>query len=540
MSATIHRVPTALDPSTRLRVGLILATIAVFGGVALLPQCLPNDWFFLDTPTMKGLFPFQWALLLPNPGSGRHLAFYQLFHGFAQFVFGPSPRSFFLLQSLFILAAVALLFWRLRRIPNAAGYIPLFLLALFPCSAADLYATAGKSETIAIVFFLLAVAIVFRPSSHGFALNALLAGTTTMLLQWTKETAPALVLFFLVFNAITFFSVSATPEKARPNWGLSIGSLLGLAAAKIITAVLTQPSIGAATYIQYTITPELLRNNLAQYWRSSPTLFLTGGIALASIGWCLRCRLPARTLAPSAACLAAALSYFCGLLLWKWPQCYYISIPEILFAFSALFALSLIPSDTGFSRATRAVLLTLFVYAGLINFGNFQYFSTAQRAVSHSYAFAAKAAAEKLTHPVHSGQPRLYLANFPPGHEAVQQTAVLLRGCFHLQTPVEGTQLATLGLRPAPINTRAVKPAFHRGDLVLVLKQRIQGLPHQPMRCISPSATPEPSETLFPESNFERVALIDSSIKLPTFALFGAITINKVDSGAAIYRYTAN
>lgn len=531
-SSAIVSAPLS-TPHLISRSGVALGLPLLFAVIVLLPQCLPNDWFYLDLPNLDAQLRSARFFALPNPSSGRHLPFYEAFYSAAQIIFGSEPRSYFIAQSAFMLAASTCLFFGLQQTDLASRYFPFFFLALFPSASAEIYATCGKHESILVPLYLIALGKLLITSSSVFFRRLLFALLLTLVANWTKETAPAIVALFFGYDVAILIS-DQNRKRLLKSFAFSIGSIGGTATAKTVSWFLSPEVETSATYVSYNITPELILQNIRAYAYACPALYALAILAAIAFVIAIIGRDRSRYFALGTASILSATIYAFGLLLWKWAQPYYVSIPEILYSFSIIFFLIATPNRSIPIRTLSLVTLATLSWITCVAGTNFYYHSEAQRSVARSYTFAIRAVAGKLEErrPI---ERKVILANFSSEHEAVHQTRRLLADRFCLAAAVQGIEVFPFN---GTKNEAALDPASLRtGDLVLVLEPNFPGVPHQNLRSVSPTAISHELNEVLREPNYRIVAASHSAASLPCGTLRKGISFTRVTYGATVFEH---
>lgn len=509
------------------------ASLIIFFAFILLPQAICNNWFFLDVPTLYAFSLNKNFVPLPDPISGRHLLFYQIFYKTAIYIFGPYPRSFFILQAVFLTSCVYVLFCSMKNCLIFPRKMYLLLLcALVTCSAAEVYATVGKNEFIVSGFFCLAIAIClyYKKTKNPKILFCTLV--ITMLSYWSKETSQVLVVLFLVYEGLRWFNNFPEKEKRGFKLPASTGSLIGFLVAAFVTKYLSPEKELNKTYLDYDINLKLVIENLKDYLYSVPSLFITLCLALFLLLF-LFPRIRNIYSFLSAACFISGLTYLSGLLFWKWAMPYYILIPEMLFSFSIIFSYFCTHGQNEKSlRIIRNTAIIIFSYISATSFINFFYFSSAQKIVAELYTIGIDSFVEKINENPQNKTHTLIMADFPKEHEAIVQTSRLLKEYYNVSAEVQGMDALNELLNNKTIPGNRI--------FILHLSSNFSGVTNQNLRCISPNSARNKQLKFSPLLSISKVKEKIISGVLPCASILHGISMTQYNASVEIYDYSSN
>ena len=421
---------------------IYLASMALFC-VFLLPSIVLNQWFPLDlggTFEIGEKFGEKWSWIVsPYNGSGRYFPFYWVFNSLQYFAFGTNVLPYYVVQAGIILGAILLTCRLLEKITGSSRFVLLLLVLLFiNTPLAENSATLGKAEPLSFLLVALIVFLFVSAEREGRRLRPLeqiLIGALFALALLTKETSLALLGFAaagLVLSLIARRTPGINTSAVLFDGYLRLLLVLvaGWCVTKIPHIVFWDPT-DLPTYLDYRITPALVRANFKFYATQQPDVLVFAFLGLVLTSLCY-IRLYRRRSAPGAdfetrgliaitSLYAMALAYYLVLLAWRWPMAYYMLLPSVVFRLVTVYGLYICSLESDRSRAAvvaaYAIIAPTLIYAAAYVF----YIVSSQISYSRMYTEAVgkyMAASE--------GKSALVMESYPFYSEQVTGTHLLL------------------------------------------------------------------------------------------------------------------
>ncbi|MEC5398155.1 hypothetical protein [Uliginosibacterium sp. H1] len=326
-----------------------LMVAILIGGVFVLPAVVFGSWFPLDMPALfkVGRDFAEWIdwIVNPNTGSGRYVPVYWLYYCAHYYLFGSDPTGYYGLMALiFFLAALGWCWTFARTEKSKLAALALLVLIFAGSPIAENIYTVGKPEPLAF-FFTTAILLVFflwRPVGRSSAwIKYATISLLFVLALWAKETSLALISFsffgLFVAGVLRFRNLPSAKVVSTKYGALSASFIAGFLMSRIPHVVM--PELGTNdSYVDYSITLRLIRENAEFYIVQQPDVLMFGVLAAIFAVW-LCAELFKRTLSETqvdsyvfmAGLCALGWAFYLALLIWRWPMAYYMLFPSVLF-----------------------------------------------------------------------------------------------------------------------------------------------------------------------------------------------------------------
>ena len=445
-------MPKYSSKSPGSKASLAILTIIVIWGFLILPSSFSPAWSYLDDPTnvfVGKSLASDFHFPAPDGTTGRYVPFYDIYHGILYRLFGNALPAYYLVQSLFFLISLVLIYWVVyvttRRV--SAGFCAAFVAMTASPVAENVY-TIGKSEPN-ILFYLICIIGLFIVQRE----RAESVGTFARFVAWlcivalmcvavlTKETAAVISVFAFSGAVITYLS--------GKNENL-IGSgktrdYLILLACSVFSIVLsrglfyaTRPAESLSVYTSYPIKSEVVLNNLKFYTSQQPDVLFLGIVVALLLGVLYRQRGQhnAKSLVLASTLFLTSSAYIVGLLIWRWALGYYLLIPSSFFSIALAISLWSVRGTSISGKIAYVAVLFLVLLTRLYSIPYSYYVARAQRAQDRIYTEAV----ERYMQIAKPGE-WLLVEEWPFFVEPVVQSNVLVHEIFgKRQLQVEGVQ----------------------------------------------------------------------------------------------------
>ena len=440
---------------TVVRLLPILILSLTLWAVFSLPSIMLSQWFPLDLAKIfeigKNFQNFLPGIISPYNGTGRYFPFYWLYNSFEFYLFGTNVAPYYLVQSIVFLGAALLMAVTLHKVTGSLRLAGLLLIAIyFSTPVAENLNTLGKMEIVQ--FFLMMCIILAFCLGHvtgqykwGITGFLVFASTFFILSIWTKETSIALFGFCMTGIVLSIFlgllgKIKDFSVLTKDYLYLLLALIVSLCISKAPYVIFTS-STKTASYTNYAITPQLVRENLSFYLHQQPDVIIFGVLALVlmfSAGRKLffngstTDRFKARGYILVMSLLAMAWAFYLALLVWRWPMSYYMLLPALMFKLCTMYGIYMIyllsPARRMLRFVTYGAMALSLIYATFYIY----YITSSQIAYSRIYTEALQ---KYVSQP---GQKKtLIIESYPFYAEQITATAELLKivtgSSFHIE-----------------------------------------------------------------------------------------------------------
>lgn len=416
--------------------------------IFILPSCFHPNWSYLDDPTtllMGKKLAADFHVPKPDGTSGRYFPAYWLYYAALYRLFDYNLTGYYIAQSLMFLLTLLLAYFVVIKITQSSlsGIFAAFLVATASPVAENLY-TFGKAEP-KILFYLLCILSMFivlldkKSHQHRFFRATSWFGIIGLMFValLTKETASA----FIVFAAGGFVTTYLLRKKEHFSDGGTVQQYLLLLCGLLCSLIFARglffmlgSSSNSSTYTTYSITRELITNNLKFYFTQQPDVIFFGLMSIILIVMLYIWRaMPPKSLVIAFALFLTGLAYITGHLIWRWALGYYLLVPATLFSLSVAISLPFLKHTTKY-KGVLYVSLALILLTRIYSLTYASYIAKAQSAQDKIFT-------EAINNYIHKANPgeRLIVENWPFFVEPVTQSNILIKQLFEKdQFQVEG------------------------------------------------------------------------------------------------------